>query len=225
MPIYEVVMRGSFFTRPTVNRWNYVASGSGGTANPSFGLLTAMGGIDTAGAFPEGTILGNLQDIISAAFHFVSMQVKNVYDPTDFYEAIYTDDPVGVQTGDALSPINAYGFVSTQTRLDVAKGHKRFAGCTEASVDSGGSIKTADLAGFTTQAELMGAVLSYTESGAALAFSPAIVSKEKITLPTTPPKIVYRYYEDADEQLEHTATPVAWAVMSKVRSQVSRQYK
>lgn len=224
MGLYELVLRSNFFAQNCINRWNYVSAGTPGTSHPSFGLAVSFGAVDTAGLFPGGTVLGNLQAILSAAVHFTSIQVKNIYDPTDFYEVFFPDDPVGGQAGDAGSPFQAYGFVSNQVSLAIAKGHKRFVGVTEGIVASGGAIRPESLGGFTSQATLMSAILAYGADGAALTFSPAIASKEKYESNPVKHLFSYRYYATEAAQLAHTAFPVTWGVMIDIRSQVSRQY-
>lgn len=225
MPLYEVVLRGSYFGQQTVNRWNYVSSGGSGAALPSFGLAVGFGVPPVSDLFTTTSILRLLQGNISDNFVFESLQVKNVYDPTDFYEAFFAPSVKGeIDSSDGLSPINAVGFVSTQTTLAVRKGHKRFAGVTENNVGDGGVLTSGAITAFSDLSTAMSALLAYTADGATLQFAPAVVSKESYVSHTDPVRHSSRYYADEATQLEHTAWPVVWSLTDTVRSQVSRQY-
>jgi len=224
MGLYEFVVRSTYFGQNCINRWNYLSSGSAGSALPSFALAQAMGAAITAGEFVDDSVLGQWQDLVHSGVTFVSLQAKNVYDPTDFYEVFFPSGVVGIQTGDGMAPFNAFGFVSNQVRLDIAKGHKRFAGVAESLVDSGGAIHSASLVGFNNWATEMSNILPYTEDGASLNFAPTVVSKEKYESNPVKHLFSYRYYATEAEQLDHVASPVTWGVMLDVRSQVSRQY-
>lgn len=225
MGLYEVVLRGSYFGQTCINRWNYLSSGTPGTALPAFGLAEKFGITLTSDLFETGSILRNLQGNISVGYKFVSLQVKNIYDPADFYEAFFPGTVEGeVDASDGLAPFNAVGFVSTQVTLAIAKGHKRFAGLTEGQVDTGGVLSTAAQTAFDALATAMSVVLSYTGSGAALAFAPTVVGKEKYESNPVKHLFSYRFYPTEAVQLEHIASPVVWGLMIDARSQTSRQY-
>jgi hypothetical protein len=222
--IYEVVLRGELFAQRTINRWNYVSTGDPGTSIPSFGLFLAMGWEATAGALDTPSVAGYIQALVSSAFHFRAVQVKNVYDPTDFYEAFYVDDPVGGSGGECNSPFVAYGLVSNQVSLAIAKGHKRLAGVDEALVGAGGVLISAGQDALEDIAVAMGAILNSIEGGGDVDFSPTIIQKEKRPTDADPTRDAYYYYATEAEQLDHAAIGVSWAGVDTVRSQTSRQY-
>lgn len=224
MGLYEVVLRQSYFGQEVLNRWNYVSSGGSGTASPSFGLTWALGFRPVGATFPADTVAGEMQSDLSTALIFSGVQVRNVYDPTDFFEQFWAVTVHGAEGSDPGSPVLAAGFVSSQTRLDVRKGHKRLAGVPESYMDAGGVLSTTGLSNLSVVAARMTDILTYTDSGASLAFAPAVVAKERYESHVDPVRHSYKYYADPVVQAEHTASPVVWTLEGTVRTQVSRQY-
>ena len=224
MGLYEVVLRGEYFSQRTINRWNYVSSGDEGTSQPSFELFDLMGWNDVAGDFPNPSIAFYLQAIVASAFKFVAVQIKNIYEPTDFYEAFFVDNPVGAGSGDANSPVLAYGFVSNQITLAIAKGHKRFAGVMENASETGGVVTSSVYGIMGDLAVSMSATLNNVSGGADQDFVPAVCQKERYLSSSDPDRYAYRYYATEATQIEHTAVGIAWSPVQTLRSQVSRQY-
>lgn len=220
MPIYEVVLNGSYFNQATVNRWNYVSGGIPAAVQGSFGLAFAMG---LAPVGNVDTIFGNIKQIVSNQLIFTSFSIKNLYNPEDFYSAPFGTPQAGVATGQAMSPINAYGYRTNQVNTEIDRGTKRFAGTTETDVDAGGVVTS----GFRTSlmnplAVKMSAVLTYDDEGNTVSYSPAILSKEAYTTPSG--RTAYRKYATEAEQLDHAAIGITWESYATVRSQISRQY-
>lgn len=224
MAIFEVVLRQTVVGQAAINRWNYISSGGVGAALPSFALAEAFGIELTAGEFPADTVLRGLQFLQTTDVKFNSLQVRNVYDPTDFWEAIFPAGTEGEATPRVSAPFLAYGWVSNQTRLDISKGHKRVTGVTEDNIDPGGGITSGCLTVMNGIGGSMSEILTYAEDGASLAFAPSIMGKEKYLSHTSPDRYSYRYYATEAAQLAHAASPVVWSAMDVVRSQVSRQY-
>lgn len=224
MGLYEVVLRQTYFTSAVINRWNYLSSGGAGSALPAFGLMNALGFLPTAATFPAGTLAGEMQSDLSLSLIFVSAQIRNVYDPRDFFEQFWAATVHGNEGSDPSAPFVAAGFVSTQTTLAISKGHKRLAGVPESYTDAGGILSSSGLSNLSVVAERMSDIVTYAEDGASLAFAPTIVGKEKYESHADPVRFSYRYFPTEAEQLAHVASPVVWSVDGEVRSQVSRQY-
>lgn len=225
MAIYEVTLRGSYFGQETINRWDYVSSGTPGGTNAPIALIEQMGGVPIGDTFPSGTIFLNIRGNVADNYHFEGVQIVNLYDPADFYEFIYSPPIVGeVDASEGLSPINAFGFVSNQVTRAIRKGHKRFAGVPEAAVGDGGVLTGTAITAMTALAVAMSAVLVDDTEGSSLHFTPAILSKEKHAPDSRHAKEWYSFYATEADQLAHAAVGVSWAVMPDVRSQVSRQY-
>jgi len=224
MAIFEAVLRQSVVGQAVINRFNYVSSGSEGSALPSFALAIKLGITLTAGEFETGSILRYLQFMTSLDLKFLSMQVRNIYDPSDFWEVIFTAGTEGEDTGRVSAPFLAFGAVSNQTRLDIGKGHKRFSGVAEEMIDPGGVLNSTALTNLNSLTDHMGDILTYTDDGASLAFAPTVVAKQKYLSHTSPDRYSYKYYATETLQLEHIASPVEWSSMGFIRSQVSRQY-
>lgn len=222
--LYELTMFGSYFGQQIVNRWNYISSGTEASVLKSFALVSAFGAIDTAGVYPAGSPFITILNALSNAFtvNSVVARAASLYDPTDFYERPFVTPKAGANTGQGMSPTIAYGFRTNRVRLDIGRGTKRLVGVCEGEVDAGGVINAGGIAAVNAIATKMTDVLSYTDEGATLTFTPCVVQKEEYT--TESGKKAYRYYPTLAAQLAHTATSVIWQAYPTVRTQNSRQY-
>ena len=224
--VYEVTLKQSYFGQSTVNRFNYLGTGTPIAVVPSFALLKAMGFIDDAGVLPEDTIGGKLQSTQPATVKFVQALARTVTDehPTDFYDYPYPAGVAGTNAGsDSSSPIQAYGLRTNRVRTDIARGTKRFVGVLESSSGEGGVLSSGALGAMNSIAESMTDVLSYTDGGESLQFAPIICGKVEYTTPSG--KRAYKYYATQAAQQLHIAQGIIWQPYTQVRSQVSRQYK
>lgn len=224
--LFEVILRGLYFGQEVINRWNYTSTSTPASVTPSFGLVSAFGGIPDSitHAFPDGSIMAAIASIQATALVYTDLTAINIYDKADFYSVPYTSAQHGLNaSGDAMTPINAYGWKSTQVTRAIRAGHKRIAGVCEGDVDAGGVLSASILPTLTTIAGLFGSTINYTDEGATLAYVPVIVSKEKYTVPSSG-KTAYKYWPDLAAQSAHLATGVIWTPMPDVRSQTSRQY-
>lgn len=224
MALYEVTLNSRYFEQQVINRWNYLGSGTGVGINGSAALAAALGFVPTAGNFPADTFARALQLLQPPDVTYIGVLVRNLYDnPTDFYDQSFPSGTIGDQTtGEATSPVLAYGFRTNRTRSDIDRGTKRFVGVTENAIDAGGVIATGTLGVMDSLAVLMSDVLGYTTGGSSFSFAPIVVQKEMYTEPPAPK--AYRYYASAALQLEHIAENITWTSYDRVRTQVSRQY-
>jgi len=224
MAILEMTLTATYYNQININRWHYVSSGDSGPVTPSFGLLSATGFIPPTSApydFETDTLARAIQVLVSASFGFLSIYVRNLYDPTDFIESAYNVLTVGEDVGEPASPFLAYGVQSNRTRTDIRRGSKRFGGVSEGGMDAGGVLSATKLAQLTTVAGLMDDVLTYDTGGASLTFTPAVLSYEEYTAPSG--KRAYRKYATEVAQLAHAATGLSYTANNRIRSQVSRQ--
>jgi len=225
--LYEVVLQGTLFNQLIVNRWNYRSDGDDVPSKNSFGLVSAMGLIPTSGDFPASTVGDAMQALASTSMTWQQVICRAVYDPVDFVDIPFVPNAEGDE-GAAVSeaPFTAYGFRTNRVRTDIGRGYKRFAGVTEDAVDAGGVIASAVTSSLGALAGFMSDVLSFTESGLTITFTPCVVKKQKYTTPAGNP--AYRYIPVADggesAQLDDIATGITWEPYTQVRTQVSRQY-
>lgn len=225
MAIYEVLLYQSYFGQRTVTRFNYVSSGSAGSALPSFALVKSMGFAPAdivSGGFPANTLARSIQQLQSSAAQFVGVYAKNLYSETDFYEAAFPAGTVGSQPGVGMSPAVAYGFVSNRTNLGVRRATRRLTGVIEEAVGAGGMIESVTIGTLLAVAARFEQQLSYTLEDASLSFVPAVLSRLKY--PTSGGRFAYKPYPTEQEQLAHTAQGVTWGIYRSVRTQTSRQY-
>jgi hypothetical protein len=220
--LYEIALIGNIGgLAEVVNRWNYRGDVNAVAGGDAAALVNAMGLNPTGGTFPTATIGAQLQLVVSTAVNWTQCLCRNVYDPTDFIDLPYVPLAAGAATGECLSPINAFGFRSNRTRLDIGRGYKRIPGVVETFVDNLGVINSTTQPALDTLAGLMGDVITFTDGSLTDSFTPVIVSKEKYTTPSG--KTAYKYYPTESVQLTHLAVGVVWEAYTRVRSQVSRQ--
>lgn len=221
--LYELALIGNYNGQvEVVNRWNYRGDVNGVAGGDAAALVKAMGLVPTAGTFPVSTIGASIQAIANTIVSWTQCLCRNVYDPTDFIDLPYSPVVQGTSTGECLSPINAFGFRSNRTRLDIGRGYKRFPGVSEAASGGGGLIVSATLSSLDTLAGQMGEVITFTDGTLTDSFTPVVVQKFKLVRAGR--KDVYKYWETEAEQLSHLAVGVTWEAYRSIRSQVSRQY-
>lgn len=221
MPIYELTLSQEFRGVETINRWNYVMSGTPAVVTGSFALGQAFGYVTGKTLLPL-TPLGMLQAVQHSDVVFKNMVIKNLYSTTDFYELPFVSGTIGkFVTGESMPPFVSMGFRTNRVRSDISRGTKRFIGLSETWQANGQLIASA-LTGLDDVAEQMSRVLTYDDEGNTLSFAPAVCGKEKYATPSG--RDAYRYYATEAEQLAQTATGVLWTPYSTTRSQTTRQY-
>ena len=222
MALYEVTLRQSYYGQQCINVFSYITLPGIGVTPSALELLELMGFIPEGDplAFPDGTIADTIWTFQSSEVDFLSAEARELYSVTDFYEAAYSPPIVGnLDTGDDMSPFVSYGFYSARVRTDIRRGFKRFVGVTEGVIDNGGVIGSGITAALTACAEAMSEELV----GLTAAYSPCVISREKIVDEETG-QVTYQLYATEAEQEEHVANPLVYTFYDTVRSQVSRQY-
>lgn len=222
MGLYEVVLRSQYFGQQCINVFNYVNSPGIGVTPNALELLTEMGFIPTGDPleFPADSVMALIQSISNTSVEFTSVEARELYSITDFYEAVYSPPIQGTATsGDPVAPFMAYGLYSSRVRLDIRRAFKRFVGVSEGYVGSGGVLT----AGITPVLVDLAAAMSAPLTGLTAEYLPCVISREKIVDPETG-KVTYELYESEEEQYDHVAAPLTYTYYTTVRSQVSRQY-
>jgi len=223
--LMELTLFQSYYNQQSVNRWNYVASGTPASVTLSFALASAMGWLSETTGLPTDTVGGRLQLLQSASVLYASVLARAVYIDDDFYDSPFIAGTAGATEGGAgdMTPMNAYGFKTNRVKQSIGRGYKRFVGMVEGAVASGG-ILTGGFPGLASDlADAMSESITYDDEGNTITFVPAVVQKEKYTVESSG-KFAYRYYATQATQLTHTAQGVAWTAYQDTRSQVSRQF-
>lgn len=231
MAVLEVTLSGTYFEQLTINRWNYISTGTPSSVSLSFALASAFGAlydqIAVPSGYPAATPLAEIANITSDHWDWEQVTVLNPYDPEDFYQTPFVVPYGGKLAGEAQSPIAAWGFRTNQVRRDVARGTKRFPGVLESWTGTGGIVETSQISLLNAVADAMSGILTYDDEGNTISFSPAVCGKfhydPNPSIPTANHR-AYRYWATEAQQLLHTATGVLWQRYDSVRSQVSRQY-
>lgn len=224
MSLYEVVLRATYKGQECINRWNYVAPTEVPASLGAFTLLGALGFFQEGDplAYPTDKMFYNIFHMVVSACAFTDVYAKNIYDPTDFYEAAINPVVNGSQgSGAALSPINAFGFRTSRVRTDIARGTKRFAGVAGELTQNEGDINATGIGLLNSLAAVMEADVSEDSAGVSYTFKPTIVSKLKYTTPSG--HSAYKYYATLAAQSAHWAQNFVWQPYTNVRSQTSRQ--
>lgn len=225
MPLMEMVVAQDFQGQQVINRYHYFTASTSASVSLSFSLIAALGYLSEdilTGDFPAGTLAAAIQDIQHTSLSYVSSVARDLYSVTDFYENPYISGVTGDQPGTAASPVLAYGFQSSRSRLDVRRGSKRYAGVLEEAMETGGQIVSGYLIEMDQIAALLSAPAIYDDEGNTITFVPVVLSYEPYTTPSG--KTAYRPYATEALQLEHTAQSIVYAAQPRVRTQVSRQY-
>lgn len=226
MPLMEVVLEQSYLEQFTVNRFNYVASGTPAAVSFSFALMSALGAIPVATVYPTNGWLDSIVDCQHVSVECTQVVARDVYSDTDFFEQPFVDPLGGSRSGAAGAPYISLGFRTNRTRLDIRRGSKRFVGVSGDDLIAGGAYDGTFLTGqIIPLAEKLGDVLEYDDEGQTITFTPCIVSREKRQVPgSDPARFAYYYYETEEEQLDHVMTGIIWDPYLTTRSQTTRQY-
>lgn len=223
MAILEVTLEQEVAEMVAINRFTYVGTGTPAAVSMSFGLVSAMGAIPDTGQYPVSGLMRILSELQSNTIGFVSISVKNLYSFTDFYQTPFVVSLIGLQTGDALPPTNAWGFRTNRTRLDIRRGFKRFAGVSEAG-QSEGIVAGAFLLLADAVAAAMSEVLEYDDEGNTLTYTPVILGRDAQPNPNDETLMIYPYFPTEAEQLEHVMSSIIWEPYTTIRTQTTRQY-
>lgn len=227
MALYEIVLDSSYAGQSCINRWNYVASGSSGSITGAQALMGALGFLPLGDppVYPADTVFDKIRDMCVTAVTFTQVIAKNIYDPTDFWTASFIPGTAGKPNFQGEPPFTAFGFRTTRTRSDIARGTKRFVGVPVNGSTGAGNANTEQVALMDELAIAMSFSVTWDADTANITFQPAIVQKEKYVVPnSTPERFAYRYYPTLTEQLTHVMQGFSWELYPQFRSQTSRQY-
>lgn len=222
MEFYELVLYLTYFGQRCVNVFNFTMTGTPAAVTGAYGLAYAFGAIPDGGVWDTSSLFAYIRAITVGDAVFNQVRVKNPYDVTDFYSVPFASGVNGLNSGQAMSPVLAWGVHSNQVRLDIRAGQKRFVGVAEDDVDSGGNVAVAFLPSIEDVAEAMSAPLTYDDEGNTLTYNLVVAKKQTYT--TSEGTEATRYFTTKAAQLENIASGLLWTAMPQVRSQVSRQY-
>lgn len=225
--LYEVVLTQRYYGVQTVNRWNYLMTGTPAAVIGSYALADALGAIEGAGVYDDEKLMVKIAECQVDDVVFEQLTVLNVYDPTDFYQVPFVVPLTGIFTDEGMAPFISIGFRTSVVRRDVARGTKRLVGVNEPYVSGGGTIVSTLLTNAQALATEMTATQSYTDEGNSLTFNPVIAGKQRYNPATGLPDddgSAYRYFPDEADQLAKLAQGFIWQLYPTVRSQTSRQY-
>lgn len=220
--LFEVLVRQTYFGKNPLNRFHFISSGVPASVSLSFALTKALGMIQVTGDYPAGLFFDTWLSVISDELTFREVQVAALYDVEDFYVTPFPIPNTGAQTGEAVSPMTAYGIRCSRVRTDIAGGSKRFAGVTEPNVGAGGIVEPGLISGLQQLCDILSDPLTYDDEGTTLTFNSVVLGFEKYVTPKG--NDAYKKYATEALQLNHVAQGGAWSPMATVRSQTSRQY-
>lgn len=225
MALFEVMLRQLYDSKPCINRWNYVSSGTPASVALSFGLLSAFGGIPApiTSEFPDDSVMASLANLQNLDTRFVELVVENLYDPLDFYTVPYAPEQKGLTSGEPMSRFLAYGFQSNRVRTDIRRGNKRFVGCSETYVGDKGVITSTGVDAMTPVAVAMSEVLEYDDEGNTLTYTPVVLSLEKHDPDAEHDDFWYKKYATLALQLDHTAVGITWTPKPSATTQNTRK--
>lgn len=224
MPLYEVVLEQRYFEQQTINRWNYLGSGTPAAVVPSFALLSALGFIGLSTTLTADTVGGTLQALQNVDALFIQATARAIYIDDDFYGNPFLAATHGLKTGlgNSEGPTAAFGFRSNRVKQSIGRGYKRFCGMSDDDTLPGGLMATGTIASLNALRVAMNEVVSYDDEGNTLSFAPCVAQKLKYTTPSG--KDAYKYYPSESAQAPHLAVGINWEFYDAERTQTTRQY-
>lgn len=220
--LFEALLRQTYDGKSVLNRWHYSGSGTPAAVSLSFALAKAFGVIPDAGIYPTGSIFRTLAAIQNSGVTYQELQVRALYDVSDFYVVPFPGGVGGQYDGGSpMSPFNAFAVQSNRVRTDVRRGSKRFVGVSEETVGNYGALTSGVLTALGTVATAMSTPLTYDDEGNTLTFQSCVLSFEEYTSPRSKP--AYKQYATLALQMEHAALGVLWTAKPNVTTQNSRK--
>jgi len=205
--VFEVKVFGLMLQQPTLNVFHVLRLG---------GVWDA-GNIYTAW---QTSILPVWYPLVSEDFWFQRVLIRNLGDPTDFYDVGYEGSTIkGGKTGlDNLPPHDSCTIRINRSDLSMRHGYKRFAGLVETDVIDG-VIETTVLSGWQDLADAL--VDDWSDTTPEPVCNLIVVKRVPYTVESSG-KTAYRLPE-TDEELEYYQPYTALAY-HQVSTQVSRKY-
>jgi len=226
--LYELVLQGTYQGQETINRFNYLGTGTPSEPDGAAALLQAFGCLWDGTAYPAGLPFADILIPQNTGVIYQFASARDVYSDTDFEEIPFVHVAQGTNTsGDQATPFLAFGLRTNRVRRDVRRGTKRFAGVSEGQMTAGGGWETATAGQLNDVAEALSANLTQSLDGNDYTFVPTIVGKQRYDPETGDPSetgTAYRYYPTYEDQADHLASGITWEIYDRVRSQNSRQY-
>lgn len=228
MAFMEATLLQSFNGVECVNRFYYQSSGTPASVTLSYLLTRAMGAIAVVGVYPATGLMKLIAAIQVTTVQFVTLTVKDMYSVTDFYSLPFIEPLTGAVNSDSEGPASAYGYRTNRVRSDIRRGTKRFVGVAESNVGVAGALTSAFVTGAGAALAIkMGQVLTESDEGNTISFTPVVLGKQRYNPDTglpDPEGRAYRKYPTPAEQAEHVAAGILWDIYPTVRTQTSRQY-
>jgi hypothetical protein len=224
--LYEVTLKGLVKTSQAIWRSNWLLDNAlAGTAlNLAFALGYDPG--DTAEPIADSILEAFLNACIGNSVA-QSLEVRNIYDVTDFVTYALPSTWGGGLTGGAYMPTFVNGRIkSNRVRTDIRAGGAQTWGVPESGVDDADLLTGTALGAATTWADYMTAGAAGFVTITPTTWVSVIVQKQKYEVPDSDPvRYAYRYYPADMEatQFEKLAYPLTWTVQSAVSSQTSRK--
>lgn len=227
MALLEATLLTVYAGQECVNRFYYSSTGEPASTTLSFLLTRGLGAIANAGVYPVSGLMKKIADAVHTSVVFNTLTVKRLYNVTDFYSLPFLEPLTGARSGDGMSPFVALGYRTNRTRSDIRRATKRFAGVSEGDVGQNGVLVAAYVTTVVNALRLaLGAVVTETDEGNTVTFSPVVLGKQRYDPDTglpSPTGRAYRLYPTEAEQLTKLMSGIAWDNYPDVRSQTSRQ--
>lgn len=226
MAFLEATLTQTYGGQECVNRFTYQSTGTPAAVSLSFLLTRALGAIASAGIYPATGLMQRIANIQSDRVSFVTLTVKDLHSTTDFYSLPFIETLNGVISGDCMAPNVVVGYRTNRVRSDIDRGQKRFSGVAESIVGLEGFLSGAFVAGAgAALATAMSAVLTETDEGNTVTFTPVVLGRQRYNPDTglpSPTGRAYRYYPTPAEQAARTASGILWDIYPDTRTQASR---
>jgi len=203
--LYQLVLTAKYnFTEPTLVNAFYYRDIVGLTSDAAESLANEF----------QLDVLPKIAAVVTGSTKFTKLVVKNLYDPTDFWEELLS--VAGDRSGEAMPPFNAWSFVSNRKRADIRPGQKRFGILSETDVSTGGFVES----GLVTAMDDLASALGFRMQVSLFdTWEPRVVKRIRSGVPG---EYTYRLPESQGEEVSFY--PDTWQYRTAVTTQNTRKH-
>jgi len=226
---YVVTIMGELQAQLVMNQLTFLSDIDDPTTTNAYGLLQSLGfdPMDTSAPIPN-SVLDTLLQAQTTAYQMNEIVVRSLTSVIDFITQPVTGvswaGGITVGTGDRAPTFVAARIRTNRVRTDIRRGTLALTPPTEENIDASGNLLVGQLTVLQALCTELNEPMATSEGAETTLFLPAVLKKQKYTVPDTiPPTEAYRYYSTASAQLANAAYPVVWEPVGQVTSQVSRR--
>lgn len=212
--VYQVIMKGLLLGQATVNVFYYQETDREGTPAAAQGLAQSF---ENLFGLEVGNGVFNHAGFI-ASWQYFSLDVKNLFDPTELFTILNGGTNLGAATGERMPPFVSYRFIHPRERSDMRQGQKFFPGVPE-TYGLDGTVNSTVIALMSELVTALGSDILSDQGESSVTFSPIIL--KRVFDPTLTTKSKYRLPEDQSEVVRYFAN--TWTFVPELTTMNTRK--